>query len=488
MKSAHARQVSQWLEEVHRALCEKSLHFFIRHFWPEIESPASEFHDGWHIGAMCEHLEAVTRGEIRKLMIFVPPRSMKSLATSVAWPAWIWAQPRDEARPLAGPSVRFLSASYGDRLSEGHSDNSLRVIRSDKYLRYWGDRVQLTDISKKRFRNTQQGQRLATSVGGSVTGLGGDILLADDLMKPDDAQSEVERENVREWVRGTWSMRMNNPRTGAQVLIMQRLHHQDIAGHLLEMGGWEVLCLPMRYEPDHPQVYARDPRKEPGELLWPSHAPEKYVREKEDDMGPYITAGQFQQRPAPREGGMFSREKFEYVDAVPDGPRQRCRGWDLAGSKSKTSPYTVGVLMSRMGKNLYVEHVTRARTNSDEMRQMMTNAARRDGKQVLIDFPQDPGQAGKDQRQNLTAMLIGYKVRSSPESGAKETRADPYAAQVQAGNVYLVRAPWNDVYLDELELFPNSDFSDQVDASSRAFARLTRKRSRAMGGIVKVIT
>ena len=469
-----------WL--LKRQACEYSLHYFIKHFWPEVEGQ-NPFRDNWHIGAVCDHLEAVSRGEIRQLIINIPPRSMKTIATSVMWPAWLWAQPRDPDFPLIGPGVRFMSASYAQRLSENHSLAMRRIIESEKYQAYWGDRVSLApdQNAKGRFETTARGYRHATSVGGVATGAGGDVILIDDPSNPQEVLSDTQREGIIEWWTQTMSSRMNDPSIGARVIIMQRLHYQDLTGFALAHGGWEILCLPMRYEPDHPYVYQKDARTEDGELLWPARVPGSALDMIESEMGPYVVAGQHQQRPSPREGGMFTRGKVGIVSAAPSQGR-KVRAWDLAGSRGKKSPHTAGVLIQRTGNDYFILDAVRQQGNPAEMHKLLHNTATQDGRRVMIDIPQDPGQAGKDQRRIIVGELSGWNVRSSLESGAKEVRAEPFSAQWEGGNVYLVEGRWNKAYLDEHEMFPMGDFSDQVDASSRGFARLTKRRSMAAGG------
>ena len=465
-----------------REICRRSLHEFIKHFWSEMDPGV--YVDGWHIGAICEHLQAVSTGQIKRLIINIPPRHMKSLTTSVAWPAWTWAQDPDPALPLLGPAVRFLSLSYAFNLSVRDSRKSRILLQSQKYRRYWGDRVQLAgdQNAKARFENTEKGYRLASSVEGMATGEGGDIDIIDDPLSAKDKESPVSRAGVIEWWTQVMPTRLNDPVHGAFVIIMQRLHHQDLTGHVLaQETGWTHLCLPARYEPDHPHVFPADPRKKSGALLWAERFPEKEVAALEMTMGAYGSAGQLQQRPAPRQGGMFERTWFEIVPAAPAKARA-VRGWDLAGTTKKTSPWTVGLKMSHWKGDYYIEHVERFRGTPGEVEKRFKNRAKQDGKSVIVDFPQDPGQAGKSQRRALTKLLPGYNVRSSPETGSKPTRAEPLSAQAEAGNVHLVKGAWNNDLLDEFELFPNSDYLDQVDAASRAFARLAIKEIKVGGG------
>jgi predicted phage terminase large subunit-like protein len=452
---------------------EDSLAEFIRIGWPNID-PA-DFIANWHIDAISEHLEGVTNGDIRRLIINIPPRHMKSLSCSVAWPAWTWAQERRSA--LSGPSVGFLATSYAQSLSIRDNVKCRRLVESAWYQRRWGSRFQLTgdQNTKIRFENDQGGYRLASSVDGTATGDGGDIIIIDDPISARDALSPTVRQGANEWFDNTMSTRLNNPKTGAYVVIMQRLHEEDLVGHLLDRGDdWTHLCLPARYEHDHPAVWARDPRKESGvELLWPTRMGESEVKKIETALGSYGAAGQLQQRPAPREGGMFKRAWFSVVDAAPAGLTTTVRDWDLAGTVAKPGSdpdWTVGLKMGRDTSGFhYILDIKRFRGSPHEVEQTLLTTAQQDGANTTVSLKQDPGQAGKAQVQALTRMLAGFIVKQSSETGSKETRAAPFAAQCEAGNVRLVRGDWNNAFLDEIEVFPFGRHDDQADAAASAF-------------------
>ena len=452
-----------WLDQ---EAAERSLHEFTRQMWPWVD-PAS-FVDNWHVGLICERLEAVSRGEIRRLLILVPPRSSKSTLVSVMWPAWTWVH---------SPETSFLSASYAYSLSVRDSLKCRRIIQSPVYQRRWGGAFRLTgdQNAKGRFENDKNGYRLATSVGGALTGEGASVIIVDDPLNVVNAGSDAIRESMLDWWDESMSNRLNDPRTGAFVAIMQRVHHQDFAGHVIDRGGWEVLCLPMRYESDHPHVSAADRRTKAGELLWPARFPEETVRQLEADLGSYGTSGQLQQRPSPRSGGMFRREWWGIIGAAPVSG-QVVRGWDLAGSTD--GAYTAGCRMRLVNGVYHIEDMVRLRGTPEQVERAIRNTAAADGPGVLIDLPQDPGQAGKAQVRYLVRQLAGYNVRYSPESGSKEMRAEALSAQTEAGNVKLVRGAWNTAFIDEAAFFPNSDYADQIDAASRAFHRLTSGRRR----------
>lgn len=463
-------------KEFELELAERRLRNFIKFCWPYID-PA-DYLANWHIDAIAEHLEAVADGDIRRLIINIPPRHMKSLSVNVAFPAWIWAQKRRS--PLTGPGVGFLSTSYAQHLSVRDNVKSRRLIESAWYRSGWGDRFRLTSDqnTKIRFENDKGGYRIASSVDGTATGDGGDIIIIDDPISAGDALSPTIRASANDWFDNTMSTRLNDPKTGAYIIIMQRLHEDDLVGHVLSKGNsadWTVLCLPARYERDHPFAYLRDQRKHDGDLLWPGRMGEDDLSKLETALGSYGSAGQLQQRPAPREGGMFQRAWFEVVEAAPAG-LQECRGWDFAATVPKPGSdpdWTAGVKIGRSRDGFfYVLDCIRFRDTSAAVERTLLNTARQDGKACQIRIPKDPGQAGVAQASSLTRLLAGFIARAVPPTGSKEIRAAAFAAQAEAGNVKIVKGAWNDAFFDEIEVFPFGKHDDQVDAAADSFTEL----------------
>ena len=305
------------LLDLDRADCEDSLYEFLRNAWKYID--ASPWTDGWPIEAIAEHLQAVVDGDIRKLIINVPPRHGKSSICSVALPAWTWAQSHRSA--TSGPGVPFLMASYANQLVLRDSVKCRRLIESPWYQSMWGERFKLNSDqnTKSRFSNDQGGERLITSVSAAVTGEGGNIIVVDDPNAANEAFSEANIEATTEWWDGTLATRHNDPKTGAFIVIQQRLAEDDLTGHILEknVGDWVHLCLPMKFEPERSVTTSigwKDPRTEPGELLWPARFGPAEVDLLERQLGPYKSAGQLQQRPEPAGGGVIKREWWQPWD------------------------------------------------------------------------------------------------------------------------------------------------------------------------------
>lgn len=465
-------------EAVHRR-CQKFSEF-VKMAWEVIE-PGTKLRWNWHLDAMCDHLEAISRGLIKgRLIINVPPGSSKSTIVTVLWQAYEWG-------PLGKRSSRFVTTSFELGNVKRDTGRTLDVVKSRWFQKMWPE-VALKTEAVLSFSNHDTGTRVGVAFK-SVTGKRGDRLVVDDPHNIEQAESDDQRDKqVRQFIEGGLN-RINDWETSAIVIVMQRLHERDLTGELLARDyGFIHLNIPMEFEkaracrtplqvpdPERPGKTKdwTDPRSYEGELMDPVRVPPEAV-ENLKKSGDYMWAGQYQQRPAPREGGLFKVEEIEVVDHCPRGGRT-VAGWDFAGSKRKKSPFTVRVLMTRVAGNTYIRHVARKRTNPTELETMLSDTSvddRNEVSDVLISTPQDPGQAGKAQKWRIAELLEEFNFVCTPETGDKVTRAEPFAAQVGAGRVFLVRGDWNSVYLDELRNFPGSTFKDQVDASSRAYAEL----------------
>lgn len=303
--------VERQLMELDRAELEDSLYLFLRAAWRHMDP--SQWQDGWCIEALAEHLQAVVDGEIRRLLVNIPPRTGKSSILSVALPAWTWAQ--SSISDTSGPGAQFLYASYAEKLSLRDSVRCRRLIASGWYQRFWGNRFALNDDqnTKHRFGNDKGGERLITSIGGTSTGEGMSIGIADDPNAANEAFSEATIESTNDWWDTTFSTRLNNPKTGAYIVTQQRLAEDDLSGHILskDRGDWCHLCLPMHYEAARSFVTMigwKDPRTTEGQLLWPERMGQDEVATLEATLGPFASAGQLEQRPEPKGGGVIKRE------------------------------------------------------------------------------------------------------------------------------------------------------------------------------------
>ena len=288
-----------------RRACQSDLGEFVHEAWKVVE-PGNELVWGWHMQAICDHLEAVYNGEINRLLINVPPGFSKSLLTSVFFPSWCWAN---------DPHMRFLCASHSQNLAIRDSTKMRRLIQSDWFQARWGKDVVLTgdQNAKTKFENTKAGFREAVAAG-SITGSRGDIVIIDDPHSVESAASEAMRASTAEWFLEAVPTRLNNPAESAIIVIMQRLHQEDVSGIILDKQlGYEHLMLPMEYEADrkcYTSIGFEDPRETDGELLFPDRFPRDVVDRDKRVMGVYASAGQFQQRPTPKGGAIIKRDDW----------------------------------------------------------------------------------------------------------------------------------------------------------------------------------
>lgn len=443
---------------------------FIRRAWSILE-PEQKYVHNWHIDAMADHLDAVTRADITHLAINIPPGFMKSLMVSVFFPAWWWTK---------APGKRFLTGSYEQGLAVRDAEKMRTLVQSPWYATLWGEKTRLTKAGAQSMLNVTRGGREARAYH-SLTGARGDVVLIDDPHSTKTAESDADRNKVTTMFRESISDRTNNPDTSAIIVIMQRLHTKDVCGIIDEMDvGYERLILPMEYDPARLRVRGEnfiDPRKTRGELLTNRSSPERVAKLKKT-KGPYAWSGQYQQAPVPREGGMFKRAWFDgkILDSAPPGTVW-VRHWDLAATKLNATDTkgarTAGVKMGRTLDGRYiVGHLVTVAEEGEQVRATVLATAQVDGKSVEVSLPQDPGQAGKVQKKAYIKDLAGWVVHIRPETGDKEVRAEPFSSQCEGGNVYLLAGSWNEEYLDEVCLFPGGARKDIVDASSGGFGRL----------------
>ena len=451
------RQFSPAEEFAAQELARADLYFFSR--WMFNQRRGYKWLRSPHHKTICDSLMRVYRGECKRLIINIPPRYSKTELAVVNFIAWCFGHV---------PDAEFIHASYSGTLAINNSAAVRGVVQHEAYAEIFPGMTLATD-AKAHWVTTAGGVMYATGTGGTITGFGagkhrdgfGGAIIIDDPHKADEARSDVMRQNVIDWFQNTLESRKNSPETPI-IVIMQRLHQDDLAGWLADGGNgeeWETVCLPA--------IQADST------ALWPAKHDIETLRRMEQ-AAPYVFAGQYQQRPAPAEGGVFKPDQLQVVEALPAGSIQWVRGWDLASTTN--GDWTAGAKLGRMSDGrLVIADVVRLRAGPDERDAAIVNTAAADGRAVKISIPQDPGQAGKTQVLYLTRSLVGHRVVSSPESGDKVTRAEPLAAQINIGNVLMLRGEFNRQLIEELRMFPNGSNDDQVDALSRAFAELIGK-------------
>lgn len=402
----------------------------------------------------------MTRGEIKRLAIHMPPRHGKTESVTVRYPVY-----RLERDPSIGVLVTGYNVAFARRLSR-------------KARRIAGERGLVAEQADDGSRSIDEwhtpagGFLMARGVGSPPTGVGFQLIVIDDPIRSrSDADSPTYRENAWDWYTDDLATRLEAD--GAIVMIATRWHHDDVCARAVaaEPGRWTVLSLPAIAE-DSGDALGRAP----GEALWPERWPVEALTERREIMrrrdGEASWESLYQQRPSPAQGSYFRPGLIEAADVAPANLR-RVRAWDAAASPDG-GDYTAGVLVGGPDREglWWILDVVRGRWDSAERDRVMRQTAQLDGPAVSIRVPQDPGAAGKSQAEHWVRLLAGYATKALPVTGAKVVRAGPAAAQVNAGNVRMLRGPWNGPFVEELRQFPAGAHDDQVDAFADAFDEL----------------
>ncbi len=465
-KAARLDAASPRLVTEGRATLEADLLAFVRAAWPILE-PGRPFVENWHHGLIAEYLTAVAQRQVLRLILNVPPRHTKSRLVTTLWPCWCWARE---------PGSAWIFGSYAAALATRHSLDRRAVLSSDWFRARWGDRVALTldQNQKDTYENTARGTMLAVGVGGGMFGMGADVVVIDDPHTPSEAVSEAERETGLRWFDHQVTTRLNDPATGAIVVIMQRLHQRDLTGHLLEQGGWTHVCLPAEAEGAERIVFPVSGtvhERAPGALLWPERFGEAVLAERKRRLGSWGYAGQFQQRPTPLGGGIFQREWFRYYDEPPPTFDDLVQSWDCAFKDTTGADYVVGQVWGMRGADCYLLDQVRGRWDFPRTLQMIRVLARK--------WPEAVTKLVED-KANGPAVIATLRrevpglVAVNPEGG-KQSRAQAVSPLVEAGNVHLPRperVPWVGEFVEECGAFPTGAHDDQVDAMTQALGRL----------------
>jgi predicted phage terminase large subunit-like protein len=450
---------------VERELCSRSLAAFAKRAWPILE-PSTPLKWGWALDAICEHLEAVTSGHIRRLLMNVPPGSMKSLLTGVIWPAWEWG-PRDLQE------YRFLGTAHKQDLAVRDNLKCRRLIQSSWYQERWPIELTGDQNAKTKFENTRTGFRESMAFE-SMTGSRGDRVIIDDPHSVDDANSIARLRGGITTFREALPSRVNNENS-AIVIIMQRLNEGDVSSVALELG-YEHLCIPMRYEPNNRRPTAIgwiDPRTIEGDLMFPERFPAEQVEELEKSLGSYAVAGQLQQRPAPLGGGIFKNEWWQIVEAAPP-ILWRAIYADTAQKTKEQNDYSVLQCWGRSvnGQAVLLDMV-RGKWEAPELETMArafwAKHKANDSQGTLRAFKVEDKVSGTGLIQKLKRE--GLPMLGIQRDRDKITRAFDAAPFVQSQNVLIIRdlSGLAD-FLSEAALFPNAAHDDMIDAAMSAIS------------------
>lgn len=450
----------------YRLLLKSNFHLFLQRSFHEL-NPRTAFYDNWHIAVLAAKLDAVRRGEIRRLIVNVPPRHLKSHAASIAFPAWWLGQ---------DASAQILCVSYGQELADKLSRDCRALMTSRFYTELFATRLSEEKSAVNEFATRGHGFRLATSVGGVVTGRGGQVIIVDDPLKPEEAVSEALRRRVNDWYDNTLYSRLNDRKNGAIVIIMQRLHEDDLVGHVLAQEEWEVLSFPAVAERNESfrirtnEGGVRRIRRRPGDVLHPARLPREELERIRRTLGAYNFAGQYQQSPAPQGGGMVRREWFAPYDAAPAPFERIVQSWDTANKATELADYSVCTTWGEKARHFYLLNVFRAKLNYPELKRAVREQLAAFGAtEVLI----EDRASGTQLIQELIAEGVA-QVRTVISADDKVMRLHAQTGAIENGFVHLPRAAhWLDDYLAELMAFPRSTHDDQVDSTSQALKFLT---------------
>lgn len=467
-----------------------SLFDFIQVFWSEVSE--DEFSPNWHIEYLSKELEQIAKQVGDKqpkdhdLVINIPPGTTKTITVSIMFPIWCWTK---------WHWMQFITCSYSKDLALESAQKCRDIILSDKFKKMYpalGIKEDKNTKSNFRIYKREQfpgspaklnfgGNRYSTSVGGTLTGYHGHILIVDDPLNPTQATSIVELNNANNWVEQTLSTRKTDKRITPTILVMQRLHQNDPSGHLLDKKKSNIrhICLPGEIKnygdmlrPKSLAYNYVDDLLDPIRINW------KVIRELETDLGQYGFAGQIGQNPVPPGGGMFKVDNIMVFDSLPPSNPiiYEVRYWDKAGT-AESGAYTVGLKMAKLRNGTFIIlDVQRGQWSAEVREKKIRLTAEMDGKKCFIGIEQEPGSGGKESAEATVRSLAGYRVFTERPTGDKINRADPYSVQINYGNVHLLRGMWNTELIKEYRFFPFGTFMDQVDAGSGAFNTLINKK------------
>jgi predicted phage terminase large subunit-like protein len=451
--------------EQYETFLRQDLTTFIRKSFCCLHPGPHHYLHNWHIEVIAAELEKCLRGEINRLIINVPPRSLKSHCASIAFPAFILGHK---------PATEIICVSYGQQLAEKLAEDC-RSVMTSKWYRNLFPRTQL--VSNRQavndYKTTAHGSRLSTSIGGGSMGRGGDFIIIDDPLKPDEALSDAERKRVNDWYENTASTRLNDKKNGCIILIMQRLHEDDLVGHVLGKEQWKIIRFPAIAEEDEryeiqnvcgTKVFKRCA----GEALHPSREPIEKLNQIRNGMGEYNFAGQYQQSPAPLGGGMVKTEWFKtYTDAdKPAHFEQTFQSWDTANKPGELNDYSACTTWGVKEKHLYLLQVFRKQLGYPELKRAVSEQAQFFGPSAILI---EDRASGTQLIQELISEGCHAVKKYAPTTDNKIMRMNAATPTIENGFVHVPdKAAWLGEYLHELANFPNGRYDDQVDSTSQA--------------------
>lgn len=454
----------------YKALLQSDLSSFIQKCFATVSNSQSYRHN-WHIDLIASKLEQCRRGEIKRLIINIPPRNLKSICASVAFPAWLLGHE---------PTIEIICASYGQELATKHALDNRNIMQSSWYQSLFPTRLDRCKSALEEFMTTKGGVRMATSVGGTLTGRGGDFLIIDDPLKPTEAVSESQRTQVNQWYDGTLYSRLNDKVNGCIIIIMQRLHEDDLVGHVLEQEDWEVVRLPAICEEAESHEYIdllgrHIKTRHHGELLHAEREPRATLDKMRRTLGEYHFAGQYQQQPAPLGGGMIKTEWFRRYEVAPNPFDRVIQSWDTANKPTELADYCVCTTWGIVGSDYYLLDILQEKLDFPQLRKaIVAQQSKWEPTTILIEDKASGTQLIQDLRHELRC------IQPIMPEGDKIMRMHSQTALIENGSVHIPHAaPWLAKFLHEMASFPNGRFDDQVDSTSQflIWAHQWRNRS-----------
>jgi len=455
-------------------LSERSLYHFVRTSWPVVHA-TEPFVPNWHIQAITDHLSAVVRGEINNLLIEVAPRMTKSVPTSICLVPWTWLQ---------DPSFTFIYVSFAIHLASDHSTKARRIIESTWYQHYWSDRYKLAydQNAKLKFQNDHTGSREAFGMGG-VTGAGAKCVIVDDPSDTKDWTSPIKMKSTVDTYDASIHKRVNNPNDPRRIVIMQRISDKDLAAHLHRQGDWEVITIPMEYDPKRSKVSSigwKDPRRIPGELLCPNRF-DRNEADKERQRTPRIYSAQYQQAPAADEGAIFKRQNWRhYADEPRDAVKRMSvviQSWDLTtGGVDPGTSKACGQVWGKMAgsENIYLlDRILGYMDMQQTLDAIRAMSIRWPEARAKVVENKAAGPAVIALLKNEIAGIIPWPPHGEKMSD-KITRAYAIQPFQEGRNLIVPNQSWVEEFIELCAAFPEGEFDDDIDAMTQAILYLER--------------
>lgn len=439
------------------AACRNDLYAFMQKAFYEVDG-SQEFKANWHLELICDKLQQCLDGKIKRLIINLPPRNLKSHIVSIAFPVFILGH---------FPSERIVCASYAQTLANDLSRKSRQLMETEFYTQVFKTRLGDKN-TESMFETTANGYRFATSVDGSLTGFGGNWIILDDPIKADDAQSEVKRNNVNNWYDNTLISRLNDKVNGVIIVVMQRLHIDDLTGHLLKQNGWELLSLPAiaEYDECFELSNGKTVGRKTGEALNPALEPLEVLENQQKLMSNYNFSAQYQQNPIPAKGNVINFDDFGFFDSYPAGA-ETFQSWDIALKDGKDNDYSVCITAKYKDNILYIANIQRFKLDMLALTNKILELY-----QVFLcnHVIVEDSSISTHLLQYIQKELNLYPIKYKPQ-GDKVTRANNASLFISSGRVLLQRsATWLDDFKSEINAFPNGKHDDQVDALTQLIA------------------